>query len=232
MEEERFKNILKPTLTQDIINHLKYEILNGELKPGDRLISISEMAGSLNIKTSIVREAIMYLVGAGLLEIHQPEGIFVAKDFSSAMLDPMVYSVILGQSQSLDELKELQKWIEFAILNLAAIKMDKDSLKNLSEQFKILIDVLNKKEDVTIIVEEENKFYLKAFHISGNKLLTEIATYIRIFTSEARQKSYKKLMKLKRYDRFVKSREELFEALSKKDTKAVSEVVMNDFTYK
>ena len=44
MEEERFKNILKPTLTQDIINHLKYEILNGELKPGDRLISISEMA--------------------------------------------------------------------------------------------------------------------------------------------------------------------------------------------
>ena len=232
MEEERFKTILKPTLAQNIINHLKYEILTGDLKPGDRLISISEMAQSLNTKISFVREALMYLLGAGLLEIHHPEGIFIAKNFSSAMLDPMVYNVILGQSQSLDDLKEMQKWIEFAILNLAATKMDKENLNILSEQFEIFQSILNKKDDVNRIVEEENTFYFKAFSVSGNKLLTEIASYIRMFTSETRNKSYKKLIKLKRYDKFVKSREELFEALSKKDTKAVSDVVMNDFTYK
>ena len=230
--DEKFINIPKPTLVQNIINHLKQEIITGELKPGDQLISIAEMAESLNTKPHTIKEALMYLVGAGLIEIHQPEGIFVAKNFSSAMLDPMIYSVILGQSESLSELKELQKWIEFGILNLTAIRLDKTSLAKLTTQFNIFKKALTAKKDVALLVEEENNFYIQAFEISGNKLLTEIATYIRIFTSEARQKSYKKLVKLKRYDKFVELRENLFEALSKKDCKFVSEMIMNDFTYK
>ena len=197
MEEERFKTILKPTLSQEIINHIKYSIANKELLPGDRLMSIDEIAEVFQAKNYQVREALMYLIGAGILEMYNKGGIFVAKDFSSAMLDPMVYSVILGQSDSIDDLQEMQKFIEMSILTLSTIKISKDDIPQLSEQFKLLQNALNQKKDIEKIIREENEFYFNAFKLSQNEPMIKIATTIRIFTTEARKKSYKKLMKLK-----------------------------------
>ena len=232
MEEERFKTILKPTLSQEIINHIKYSIANKELLPGDRLMSIDEIAEVFQAKNYQVREALMYLIGAGILEMYNKGGIFVAKDFSSAMLDPMVYSVILGQSDSIDDLKEMQKFIEMSILTLAAIKISKDDITQLSEQFKLLQDALNQKKDIERIIREENEFYFSAFKLSQNEPMIKIATTIRIFTTEARKKSYKKLMKLKKYEKLIQNRDQLFEALSKKKIDDVGKIIMNDFSYK
>ena len=232
MEEERFKTILKPTLSQEIINHIKYSIANKELLPGDRLMSIDEIAEVFQAKHYQVREALMYLIGAGILEMYNKGGIFVAKDFSSAMLDPMVYSVILGQSDSIDDLKEMQKFIEMSILTLAAIKISKDDITQLSEQFKLLQDALNQKKDIEKIIREENEFYFNAFKLSQNEPMIKIATTIRIFTTEARKKSYKKLMKLKKYEKLIQNRDQLFEALTKKKIDDVGKIIMNDFSYK
>ena len=216
MDEERFKIIFKPTLTQEIINHIKYLIANKELLPGDQLMPVKDIAEVFQASEYQVREALMYLVGAGVLEIYRKKGIFVAKDFSSAMLDPMVYSVILGQSDSLDTLKEMQKFIELSVLTLAAIKISKDDIFQLSAQFTLLKDALNKKDDVDRIIREENEFYFNIFRIAQNEPLSSISTTIRIFTTEARKKSYKKLIKLKRYEKLIQKREELFEAITKK----------------
>ena len=232
MEEERFKTILKPILTQEIINHIKYSIANKELLPGDRLMTIEEIAEVFQANVSQVREALMYLVGAGILEIYHKKGVYVAKDFSSTMLDPMVYSVILGQSEDSNDLKEMQKFIELSILSLTAIKISKSDISQLSESFEILLNDLKKKNDVDIIVKNENEFYFMAFNLSQNEPLMKLATTIRIFTNEARTKSYKKLMKLKRYNQLIQNREQLFEALKKKNAEDVAKIVMNDFTYK
>lgn len=231
MEEEHFKNILAPSLSQEIINHVKRSIASKDIVPGDRLLSIDELAQAFHSSKSQVREALMYLVGAGILEIYRKEGIYVAKNFSSAMLDPMVYSVILGQSDSNDTLKEMQKFIELSVLTLATIKISKDDISQLSDQFAILKYALNKKEDVDRIIREENEFYFNIFRIAQNEPLTNIATTIRIFTTEARKKSYKKLLKLKRYEKLIQNREELFEAVSKKKINEISEIVINDFSY-
>ena len=232
MEEERFKTILKPTLSQEIINHIKYSIANKELLPGDRLMSIDEIAEVFQAKNYQVREALMYLIGAGILEMYNKGGIFVAKDFSSAMLDPMVYSVILGQSDSIDDLQEMQKFIEMSILTLSTIKISKDDIPQLSEQFKLLQNALNQKKDIEKIIREENEFYFNAFKLSQNEPMIKIATTIRIFTTEARKKSYKKLMKLKKYEKLIQNRDQLFEALTKKKIDDVGKIIMNDFSYK
>ena len=77
-----------------IIARITNAIISGELLPGQKIPTESELCESMHVGRNSVREAIKVLVAMGVLYIKRAEGTFVAEGFSDRMLDPMVYGLI------------------------------------------------------------------------------------------------------------------------------------------
>ena len=85
------QSLRKESVLQSVINRITDAIKTGELKPGDRLPPEMELAESLGVARSSVREAIKILAHLGVLESLRAEGTFVCNGFKESMIDPMVY---------------------------------------------------------------------------------------------------------------------------------------------
>jgi DNA-binding GntR family transcriptional regulator len=62
---------------QRIANDIREKINSGELRPGDRLPSISQLQKQYGVSAQPVKSALLVLQTAGLVEGHQGRGVFV-----------------------------------------------------------------------------------------------------------------------------------------------------------
>ena len=231
MGKEELKIIVPANLTQQVIDRIKQGILTKELEPGDQLPSNKELAKILGVQSTHIKEAIMYLTAIGVLEIH-PQGTFISQGFSNNMMDPMIYGIILSQSDSLDTLKEMRKWIEFAVLSLAVTKASKREINQLSADFTTLKKELEKKNNLNKIVAADDDFYLTALNASHNSLLVNIAKTARTYTAEIRRSAFKrKLSKKVNIERISQNYADLLKAFRQKEIKDLAEIIMNDPLY-
>ncbi|PWU43458.1 GntR family transcriptional regulator [Micromonospora globispora] len=60
-----------------IANDIRTKIKSGELKPGDKLPSISELCRQYGVSTQVIRSAMLTLRAEGLVEGHQGRGVYV-----------------------------------------------------------------------------------------------------------------------------------------------------------
>ena len=78
------KNLKKESVVQSVINCLTDAMRNKELKPGDRIPPEPELAASMGVARSSVREAIKILSYLGVLESKRSEGTFVCSGFQES----------------------------------------------------------------------------------------------------------------------------------------------------
>ncbi|MEO3742542.1 winged helix-turn-helix domain-containing protein [Plantactinospora sp. B5E13] len=62
---------------QRIANDIRERIRSGELKPGDKLPSTSELCAQHNVSTQVIRSVMLTLRAEGLVEGHQGRGVYV-----------------------------------------------------------------------------------------------------------------------------------------------------------
>ncbi len=62
---------------QRIANEIRTKIKSGELRPGDRLPSISQLQKQYGVSAQPVKSALLVLQTEGLVEGHQGRGVFV-----------------------------------------------------------------------------------------------------------------------------------------------------------
>ena len=125
---------LKPVKTkkvyEEIIEQVKNLIIEGVLKPGDRLIPEREMADKLRVGRSAVREAYRALEAMGLIEIRQGEGTFI-KDVNTDHLAQALALVLATEKDAMLELLELRKIIEVGASGLAAQRRTGEELEKM-----------------------------------------------------------------------------------------------------
>jgi GntR family transcriptional repressor for pyruvate dehydrogenase complex len=63
---------------ETVLEHLKGELMSGRLSPGDRLPTVSALAGQMRVSAASVREAYRVMANMGLLDVTQGRGTFVA----------------------------------------------------------------------------------------------------------------------------------------------------------
>ena len=80
------KNLKKESVVQSVINCLTDAMRNKQLKPGDRIPPEPELAASMGVARSSVREAIKILTYLGVLESKRSEGTFVCSGFQESMI--------------------------------------------------------------------------------------------------------------------------------------------------
>jgi DNA-binding GntR family transcriptional regulator len=78
--------VKRRTVTEEVLDRLRELLLNGVLRPGTR-IDQAELAVSFGVSTVPVREALLRLQSAGLVEVVPHRGVFVSEVSVEELLD-------------------------------------------------------------------------------------------------------------------------------------------------
>ncbi len=123
-----------PRIPDVVAHQLETRILEGSLKPGDRLPSERELAGELGVSRPSLREAIKKLVTRELLVSRHGGGTYVTDRLASSLLDP--WQQLMDQHPSLQEdVFEFRYLLESSAAELAARRATDDDLQRIEQAY-------------------------------------------------------------------------------------------------
>lgn len=123
-----FKKIKPKKIYEEVSEVLYEKIRTGELKPGDRLDSVEQLAEQLQVSRSAIREALSALKAMGLIQIKQGSGTFVKKIQPNQMDFPLS-TAILTNKKDVSHLLEVRKIIEVGAAASAAIHRTEEDIQ-------------------------------------------------------------------------------------------------------
>ena len=223
------KNLKKESVVQSVINCLTDAMRNKELKPGDRIPPEPELAASMGVARSSVREAIKILSYLGVLESKRSEGTFVCSGFQESMIDPMIYGIILNQD-SFDNLMELREMVETGIMRLASQKYDEEdghALEAMLEQMKEIVHSGDNEVDRFFAVD--NEFHDLISQMGKNPLADKISRVVRTLTHAVRYETVSTMITSGRGDELVAAHSKLLEILRGHEGEDVEEIVRGTY---
>jgi len=158
--------INKSTLVDDVENHLiKYLIENG-FKPGDQMPKEIELAESLGVSRSVIREALSRLRMLGILKSYKRRGLEVATPDILIGLDRVIIPQILDQ-RTMQDLFELRLILEMGLSEILFLRKTQDDIVELRRILKR--ERGSKTRAITI--KSEVEFHGKLYDIAGNTTL-------------------------------------------------------------
>jgi len=113
------ETIQKTKVYEEVAAQLERLILDGALKPGDKLPPERELAERFGVSRSAVREAIRSLELKGLVEPRPGEGTLVRTPSIDSLLDPLA-SLLGHRLEVVHELLEVRSMIEPHLAGRAA----------------------------------------------------------------------------------------------------------------
>ena len=223
------KNLRQESVVQSVIRCITDGIRSGELKPGDRLMPEPELAASLGIARSSVREAIKILTYLGVLESKRSEGTFVCTGFKESMIDPMIYGIILNRD-SFDDLMELRQILETGTMQLAILKGTDEELSKLAGLLAEMKDIAaNSGNKVDDFFRTDNDFHDLIQEMGKNPLTDKINRVVRTLTYAMRYDTVKAMIESGRCEELVEAHERLYDILLSKDISNLDEDVRNTY---
>ena len=223
------RNLKKESVVQSVINCLTDAMRNKELKPGDQIPPEPELAASLGVARSSVREVIKILTYLGVLESKRSEGTFVCDGFKDSMIDPMVYGIILNQD-SFENLMELREMTEAGMMRLAILKYDASEIDTLEEILKLMKDAVNHGENaVDDFFRVDNQFHDTIAEMGKNPLADKIGRVVRTLTYAMRYETVSSMIRGGRGAELIAAHEELLNTLKRRDISNLSHVVRDSY---
>lgn len=129
---ETFSSVKPGKIPDLIVQQIKSAILNGTIKPGDKLPPEGELMKRFQVSRISVREALKNLEAVGLLTIRHGSGAFVAEIDSKPMTESL-FSILRVQKTSINELSEARIILEPSIAKLAMERMTAEELHNIEQ---------------------------------------------------------------------------------------------------
>ncbi|MCM3536769.1 FadR family transcriptional regulator [Priestia endophytica] len=142
-------------------------IKNGDLKPGDKLDSVWQLAENFQVGRSAIREALSALRAMGLIEMRQGEGTFV-REFDPSMISLPITTAVLMKKEDIENLLEVRKVLEVGASGAAASKRTEEDLINMKN---ILEKMMNSVGDEELGEKADFQFHLAVAKASQNPLL-------------------------------------------------------------
>lgn len=162
---------VKPTKGSDLVMEaIRQRIESNELKPGDRLPSVVELAISFQLGRSTIREALSALKAMGWLDIRHGGGTFVSKTLPNAVPVSGAQPLFEG-AETLKEVLEVRKYIEVGCAALAARNRTEEDMAAMERTIAVMREVL---ADETRGEQADVDFHLQIAAASHNKLLLQI----------------------------------------------------------
>lgn len=228
------KELMRPmeskSIVDRIIQRLTDAILAGDLKPGQKIPTETELSDSMQVGRNSVREAIKSLETMGVLNIRRSEGTFVAEGFSPRMMAPMLYGMVLegGNTYSLVELRRL---IETGILQLAITKATAEDIRALQNALAAMRGLVRTEPDAESLQEADIAFHEALKEAVHNPLVDKFYTIIEQLSRPTRILAMRQFMDNGELDRMLFLHEEILRIVAEKDEASVPQAIDAHFQY-
>jgi GntR family transcriptional repressor for pyruvate dehydrogenase complex len=128
-----------------VANRIVSQIESGELEPGQKLPTQSDLARDFGVGTSSIREAVNVLEIMGYLEVAHGRGMFVREEL------PLNKSVVSSMEDDLAnasafELFELRELLECHIVKLACQRIDRKGIQHVSKALETMKECVGEKK--------------------------------------------------------------------------------------
>lgn len=153
----------------DIAHQIETLIKNDEIKPGERLPSERNLAASFEVSRPTIREAMIALEIAGLVEVRTGSGIYV--------LPPKTKpdQALVDEGPGPFEILEARLLVETEIAGLAAARISKNQLAQLSQA---LIEMEMESAEGSITEQADQRFHCILAEASQNSALASAAEWL------------------------------------------------------
>ncbi|KMK76482.1 FadR/GntR family transcriptional regulator [Alkalihalobacillus pseudalcaliphilus] len=217
---------IKPKKMYELIaEQLTAQIKNEQLKPGERLDSVPQLAEKFQVGRSAIREALSALNAIGLIEIKQGEGTFV-KEIDHNLAKAALPSVNWMRKEDLKELFEIRKIIETGAAQLAALHRTEEDLLALKQ---VLNEMAQNLDDGKVGEKADIVFHECVVRATKNKMLQDLLSTVsetmQIAMKEAREKFL--YNDRRRLITLYKEHVEIFEAIMEQNAEVAYAKMMN-----
>ncbi|MBW7884321.1 MAG: FadR family transcriptional regulator [Caldilineaceae bacterium] len=121
----------KDRLVDRLVVEIQEFIIKGHLEPGMMLPPERELAETLGVSRTVVREAVHILVAKGLLSSQQGVGTIVREVTRDQVVEPLGW-LLRSRGATFDHLHQVRSVIEVEIAGLAATSATSEDIANLS----------------------------------------------------------------------------------------------------
>lgn len=140
-----YKQIKPKKIYEEVAEAILHMIQTGQLKPGDKLDSVQQLAENFQVGRAAIREALTALRAMGLIEMKQGEGTYV-REFDPAMLSFPISTAILMSKEDVAHLLEVRKLLEVGAAGLAALKRTEEDLRAMQSALTQMREVIGDEE--------------------------------------------------------------------------------------
>jgi len=178
-------------LPAQIAARIGRRIIQGELKPGDRLPNELEMLETLQVSRTTLREALTLLSSKGFVEAKQRIGTRVRAPEHWNTLDPAVLAWHgEGDEPALvRELFEMRLVIEPQAARLAAARATPDDIAGIAEA---LVTMAQEHRDPGAAIEADITFHLRIIQAAHNRFLLPVSPLVRTALSISVPKTFRR----------------------------------------
>jgi GntR family transcriptional repressor for pyruvate dehydrogenase complex len=171
------KKIERKSVTTQVYDQLKQNILNGTWTPGQKIPSEKELVNLLGVSRITVREALKQLVSIGLIEARQGEGTFVKQLEADSYMNELLPFIVLNREEVI-ELIKYREIIEVGAVALAVERADAADIRALEKNVRQHEQYKDNWEQASHVDMEFHLLIAKAsknpFVIKANSLMKDV----------------------------------------------------------
>ena len=216
--EVAFTAVRKTRVFEGIAQQIQRLIVDGTLKPGDRLPPERELAERFGVARSSVRDAIRTLELVGLVVPRHGEGTVVADISPEAVVTPIA-SVLLRKRELIGELLDVRKMIEPPLAARAAVRATDEEIARLEDVLRRQREKMLRGEST---VEEDTEFHYLVALAAKNSVVRSVLDVLMGLLRETRALS---LQTRGRPQRSLAGHRRVLEAIKRHDPEAAERAV-------
>jgi GntR family transcriptional repressor for pyruvate dehydrogenase complex len=167
-----FSKVKQERLSDAIVRQLESLILEGVLRPGERLPPERELAAQLQVSRPSVREALQRLEAAGLVETRHGGGTFVRNAFAETLTDPLA-DLFQRHPEAAVDFVEFRYTLDGIVAYYAALRGTDADREILTQRFRA-IEAVHGKDDFAEEADRDADFHIAIAEASHNIVLLHV----------------------------------------------------------
>lgn len=161
------------SLAQELVENLSTRIRAGEIRPGDKLPTESEIMRTFGVSRTVVREALSRLQASGLVETHHGVGTYALKPNTGG--DFRVDPADIATVRDILVILELRICLETEAAGLAAMRRTEQQLADMRDALDQFRAALQPGGDT---VTPDFRFHLLISQATDNKYFADLLSHL------------------------------------------------------
>lgn len=179
-----FESIRRAKVYEAVAQQIERFILK-KLQPGDKLPSERELAETLGVSRSSIRDAIRSLELMGMVEPRQGAGTVVREISASSLVNPLA-NALKRKEQLIGELLDFRKMLEPPLAARAAVHASEEQITEMEE---ILDRHAEKVRLGQSAIAEDSEFHYSIALASGNSVVFKVLDTLMDLLRDTRERS-------------------------------------------